>query len=251
IIHYLYYWTILLQYDARVVYPAVNKLDAVLHHFVAASSRIILEIFNIVICFIVIVTESILCTELKEEHDYGPVVYDFEYSVRDPHTGDIKSQKESRKDDKVEGSYELIDSDGYRRLVTYKADDHNGFEAIVSREPTDIKIPLPAPQPEHKLLVQPKVNYFASPKFLQPYPLVHFGHRGTYLSVDKSLQAPAHAPLPVPVPVPVSIPVPVPVAASVPVSNHISSLPQESAPAPSHDYGNYVEFSAPSVSYKY
>lgn len=168
------------------------------------------------------------------------MVYDFEYSVRDPHTGDIKSQKESRKDDKVEGSYELIDSDGYRRLVTYKADDHNGFEAIVSREPTDIKIPLPAPQPEHKLLVQPKVNYFAGPKFLQPYPLVHFGHRGTFLSVDKSIQAPAPAPVPVPVAAP-----------AVPVSNHISSLPHESAPAPSHDYGNYVEFSAPSVSYKY
>uniref|UniRef100_A0A1A9W5A7 Uncharacterized protein n=1 Tax=Glossina brevipalpis TaxID=37001 RepID=A0A1A9W5A7_9MUSC len=203
-----------------------------------------LKIFNIAICcfVIIIIIETILCTELKEEHDYGPVAYDFEYSVHDPHTGDIKSQKESRKDDKVEGSYQLIDSDGYRRLVTYKADDHNGFEAIVSREPTDVKIPLPAPQPaDHKLLVQPKLNYFVAPKLLQPQPLVHFGHKLTYLSSDKSVPVPAPAPAPIPAPVPVPIP----------ISNHISSLPQESAPAPSHDYGNYVEFSAPSVSYKY
>ncbi|XP_054745226.1 cuticle protein 8 [Anastrepha obliqua] len=86
--------------------------------------------------------------DLHEEH--GPVAYEFQYAVHDPHTGDIKSQKEARKDDRVEGVYELIDSDGHRRVVHYKADDHNGFEAVVSREPTNIKIPIP--EVHHKLI---------------------------------------------------------------------------------------------------
>ncbi|KAH8412400.1 hypothetical protein KR009_001807, partial [Drosophila setifemur] len=104
--------------------------------------------------------------ELQPEPDYGPVAYEFHWSVNDPHTGDIKSQKEVRKDDKVEGVYELIDSDGYRRIVHYKADDHNGFEAIVQREPTDIKIP----QPEPKKLLAAKI---LSP-ILPVAPLVHY-----------------------------------------------------------------------------
>lgn len=101
--------------------------------------------------------------ELKEEH-HGPVAYEFHYSVHDPHTGDIKSQKEVRKDDKVEGVYELIDSDGHHRIVTYKADDHSGFEAVVIRKPTDIKIPQP--ESHGKILTHAKI--------LAPAPLVHY-----------------------------------------------------------------------------
>ncbi|CAD6997098.1 cuticle protein 8 [Ceratitis capitata] len=86
--------------------------------------------------------------DLHEEH--GPVAYEFQYEVHDPHTGDIKSQKEARKDDHVVGVYQLIEPDGHRRIVHYKADDHNGFEAVVSREPTNIKIPVPEVQ--HKIL---------------------------------------------------------------------------------------------------
>ncbi|XP_017105411.2 cuticle protein 7 [Drosophila bipectinata] len=125
--------------------------------------------------------------ELQPEPDYGPVAYEFQWAVNDPHTGDIKSQKETRKDDKVEGVYELIDSDGYRRIVQYKADDHNGFEAIVQREPTDIKIPLP--EPPKKLLaakiltpivpVAPLVHY-AAPKAIIKQEL----SPGNYVSVS-------------------------------------------------------------------
>lgn len=77
------------------------------------------------------------------EDNYGPAEYEFHYGVQDEHTGDIKSQSEERKGDVVHGRYELIDSDGYHRIVEYTADDHNGFQAIVRREPTDIKIPAP------------------------------------------------------------------------------------------------------------
>ncbi|XP_016934834.3 cuticle protein 7 [Drosophila suzukii] len=130
---------------------------------------------------------AVWALELQPEPDYGPVAYEFQWSVNDPHTGDIKSQKETRKDDKVEGVYELIDSDGYRRIVQYKADDHNGFEAIVQREPTDIKIPLP--EPPKKLLaaklltpvlpVAPLVHY-AAPKAIIKQEL----SSGNYVSVS-------------------------------------------------------------------
>lgn len=35
--------------------------------------------------------------------NYAPAHYDFEYGVNDPHTGDIKSQRESRRGDVVQG----------------------------------------------------------------------------------------------------------------------------------------------------
>lgn len=52
--------------------------------------------------------------------------YDFAYSVADPHTGDHKSQHESRDGDAVHGYYSLLQPDGSVRKVEYTADDHNG-----------------------------------------------------------------------------------------------------------------------------
>ncbi|XP_050669091.1 cuticle protein 8-like [Leptidea sinapis] len=65
-------------------------------------------------------------------HDeYAHPKYDFAYSVSDPHTGDHKSQHESRDGDVVHGSYSLVQPDGVVRNVEYTADDHNGFNAVV------------------------------------------------------------------------------------------------------------------------
>lgn len=52
--------------------------------------------------------------------------YDFAYSVADPHTGDHKSQHESRDGDSVHGYYSLVQPDGSVRKVEYTADAHNG-----------------------------------------------------------------------------------------------------------------------------
>lgn len=82
-----------------------------------------------------------------EEYENGPAEYNFNYEVHDEHTGDIKSQHETRNGDRVEGYYTLIDSDGHKRIVEYTADDHHGFNANVRREPTDIKVPVPVPAP--------------------------------------------------------------------------------------------------------
>jgi hypothetical protein len=65
-----------------------------------------------------------------------PANYEFQYEVHDESTGDIKRQKEEATNGKVSGEYSLVEPDGdFRRIVTYTADDENGFQAEVRREP--------------------------------------------------------------------------------------------------------------------
>nr|AYA49930.1 cuticular protein 129 [Leptinotarsa decemlineata] len=59
--------------------------------------------------------------------------YQFNYGVQDGHTGDQKTQSEVRDGDVVKGQYSLVEADGTVRTVTYTADDHNGFNAVVTR----------------------------------------------------------------------------------------------------------------------
>lgn len=61
--------------------------------------------------------------------------YNFAYQVEDAVSGDSKSQTETRDGDVVRGEYSVIDADGFKRTVKYTADDVNGFNAVVSREP--------------------------------------------------------------------------------------------------------------------
>lgn len=69
----------------------------------------------------------------EEEHHEHPA-YAFSYDVHDPHTGDVKSQHETRDGDSVKGSYSLIEADGTKRIVDYSADKHTGFNAVVRKE---------------------------------------------------------------------------------------------------------------------
>ena len=96
----------------------------------------------------------------------APAHYDFSYSVHDEHTGDVKSQEESRKDDTVHGSYSLIDADGYKRTVEYTADDHNGFNAVVHREPLGHKVIAAAPV--HKVVAAAPVYHAAPVHYAAP-----------------------------------------------------------------------------------
>jgi len=96
--------------------------------------------FRFALTFVVLAIA--VAVPVEYHNDDAPAEYEFSYSVHDDHTGDIKSHQESRKGHAVTGKYELIDSDGYRRIVEYTADEHTGFNAIVHREPTDIKIPI-------------------------------------------------------------------------------------------------------------
>ncbi|XP_055376809.1 cuticle protein 8-like [Condylostylus longicornis] len=76
--------------------------------------------------------------------------YSFNYGIKDPHTGDIKSQAEERDGDVVKGQYSLVEPDGSVRTVDYTADDHNGFNAVVHKSgPAKVVAPVahyaPAP----------------------------------------------------------------------------------------------------------
>nr|XP_053602882.1 adult-specific cuticular protein ACP-20-like [Plodia interpunctella] len=62
---------------------------------------------------------------------YAYPKYEFEYKVSDPHTGDHKSQHESRDGDHVTGYYSLHEPDGGERIVHYHGDKHSGFHATV------------------------------------------------------------------------------------------------------------------------
>ncbi|XP_053672891.1 cuticle protein-like [Anopheles nili] len=77
----------------------------------------------------------LLPTLVKKVELEAPAEYQFSYSVHDDHTGDVKSQQEERHGDDVKGQYSLVDADGFRRVVDYTADEHNGFNAVVRREP--------------------------------------------------------------------------------------------------------------------
>ncbi|XP_061728737.1 cuticle protein 21-like [Cydia pomonella] len=77
-----------------------------------------------------------------EEH--GPAKYEYAYSVEDPHTGDHKSQHETRDGDVVKGEYTLLQPDGSIRKVTYTADHHNGFNAIVHNSAPTVHEHAPA-----------------------------------------------------------------------------------------------------------
>ncbi|XP_014484827.1 PREDICTED: cuticle protein 19 [Dinoponera quadriceps] len=59
--------------------------------------------------------------------------YSFNYGVIDGYTGDSKSAWEERDGDIVKGEYSVVEADGTIRTVSYTADDHNGFNAVVTR----------------------------------------------------------------------------------------------------------------------
>ncbi|XP_077294170.1 cuticle protein-like [Arctopsyche grandis] len=76
--------------------------------------------------------------------DYDPnPQYSYSYEVQDQLTGDSKSQQETRSGDVVQGSYSLVEPDGTKRIVEYTADPHNGFNAVVSRQPLAVKVAAP------------------------------------------------------------------------------------------------------------
>lgn len=81
---------------------------------------------------------------MDTEYDPHPE-YNFSYGVHDSLTGDAKTQQETRHGDVVEGSYSLVEADGTRRVVHYTADDVNGFNAVVEKQPAAVAVKAVAP----------------------------------------------------------------------------------------------------------
>ncbi|XP_063361482.1 uncharacterized protein LOC134650456 [Cydia amplana] len=90
------------------------------------------------------------------EEEYAHPQYEYSYSVADGHTGDNKSQHESRDGDAVHGEYSLLEADGSVRKVQYSADDHNGFNAVVSHSAPAHAAHAPALLAHHALVVGEK-----------------------------------------------------------------------------------------------
>ncbi|XP_057666755.1 cuticle protein-like [Diorhabda carinulata] len=89
---------------------------------------------------------------------YAHPKYEFNYGVKDGHTGDHKSQHEVRDGDVVKGSYSVADPDGTLRTVHYTADDHNGFNAVVEKSGHPVH-PAPASAYGKVLLAAPAVHH--------------------------------------------------------------------------------------------
>nr|XP_019532678.2 pro-resilin-like [Aedes albopictus]XP_029725120.1 pro-resilin-like [Aedes albopictus]XP_029725123.1 pro-resilin-like [Aedes albopictus] len=86
--------------------------------------------FKVVILFAFVAT----CLAGYDHDDWDSgAKYKFEYGVKDPHTGDHKSQWEISDGHGLKGGYTLDEPDGTKRYVQYKADKWHGFQAIVKR----------------------------------------------------------------------------------------------------------------------
>ncbi|XP_032290318.2 uncharacterized protein Cpr76Bc [Drosophila virilis] len=82
-----------------------------------------------------ITAAPVVVADDDEMMEYAPQFehpeYAFSYGVKDLHTGDVKSQWESRDGDGVKGHYSILEPDGSIRTVHYTADAKKGFNAIV------------------------------------------------------------------------------------------------------------------------
>ncbi|KAK0080590.1 hypothetical protein PV326_008099 [Microctonus aethiopoides] len=128
------------------------------------------------------VAKAVVTKTVDTEYDPHPE-YNFSYNVHDTLTGDAKSQEETRHGDVVEGSYSLIEADGSRRVVHYTADDVNGFNAVVEKQPANVAVKTVAPV-VHSAPVAYKTTpvYHAAAPVYQSAPAVYHAAPAVYHS---------------------------------------------------------------------
>lgn len=115
--------------------PAIHSYAAPTIHAAPLISKVAVApvVHKVAVAPVVHKVAAPVYAKVETDH-YAPAHYQFEYSVHDPHTHDVKEQKEVREGDAVHGVYSLIEPDGSKRVVEYTADKHNGFNAVVHRE---------------------------------------------------------------------------------------------------------------------
>ncbi|XP_065355229.1 larval cuticle protein A2B-like [Calliphora vicina] len=161
----------------------------------------------------------------SEEYDPHPQ-YKYSYGVEDKLTGDSKSQVEERDGDVVRGEYSLIDADGYKRTVQYTADDHNGFNAVVHREPL-VKTVDHYAAPTVVKTVAP-VAHYATPTVVKTVsPVTHYAAP----TVVKTVAPVAHYSAPV-----AHYSAPTVVKTVSPVGHYAAPVQYTSYAAPSYSY---------------
>jgi hypothetical protein len=171
------------------------------------------------------------------EHE-EPANYDFEYSVHDDHTGDIKEQHETAKNGAVEGYYTLIDADGYKRIVHYTADDVHGFNAEVRREPVDGHKFAKTVQPAvlvKKVIAQPAI---AVQKYVAPAQQYYSAPAPQYYSAPAEVQVEKYV-------------APVVQKYVAPIITKVVAPAKYQPYDSQHDFSSHVSFHGPSSKYSY
>nr|CAH7764229.1 unnamed protein product [Callosobruchus chinensis] len=111
----------------------------------------------------------------EEEKYTPPNPYQFGFDVQDDHNTNYQNRKEHSDGKKITGSYSVVDSDGFLRTVQYTADPKEGFKAEVIRQPTDIVVKTPKPQPQFQL---PQKYVHQDPQqYLQEVPVQREDHQ--------------------------------------------------------------------------
>ncbi|ALC44759.1 Cpr76Bc, partial [Drosophila busckii] len=110
----------------------------------------------------------VVVTDDDEMMEYAPQYehpeYAFSYGVKDLHTGDVKSQWESRDGDGVKGHYSILEPDGSIRTVHYTADAKKGFNAIVKTVGANSHPITETPESEASInddTSQSKINHYS------------------------------------------------------------------------------------------
>ncbi|XP_063838416.1 larval/pupal rigid cuticle protein 66-like [Ostrinia nubilalis] len=129
---------------------------------------------------------------------HGADYTSFSYGVSDPHTGDVKSQHETRVGDSVRGQYSLLESDGTKRTVDYAADAHSGFNAVVRKDPALVAHAAYAAPVAHAAYAAP-VAHAAPVAYAAPVahaPVAYAAHAAAPVAVSAYSTSLAHgAPL--------------------------------------------------------
>nr|XP_014095095.1 uncharacterized protein LOC106620942 isoform X2 [Bactrocera oleae] len=101
---------------------------------------------------------------MKYAPEFEHPEYAFSYGVKDLHTGDVKSQWESREGDSIKGHYSILEPDGSIRTVHYTADSKNGFNAVVKTVGANSHPVTDSPHGENSLnddTSQSKINHYS------------------------------------------------------------------------------------------
>ncbi|KAM7360215.1 uncharacterized protein ACRADG_004127 [Cochliomyia hominivorax] len=124
------------------------------------------KVLSLFVCVAVVSADLLPETSLDNEDSHAN--YNFNYSVDDAITGDVKAQTETRDGDNVQGQYTLNDADGYKRIVDYTSDAVNGFKAVVRRERLQ-QVSTKTIKPQHVVL-QPATVTPVKTTYLTPKP---------------------------------------------------------------------------------
>ncbi|XP_049293188.1 uncharacterized protein LOC125768910 [Anopheles funestus] len=111
--------------------PTVDRQPSLNLHSPNQQAKELPKMMKITIAALALLAVAVAAYEHEDYHSHPS--YKFEYGVKDPHTGDHKSQWEHRDGDVVKGAYTLHEADGTERVVEYSSDKHNGFQAHVKR----------------------------------------------------------------------------------------------------------------------